>query len=76
MVSNHSDDEVVDAIHDGQLLSHILGEISYEGLDEAMLQSLDDLTPISQKSKSHSSKKNKKMCPKRASISKPFIIPQ
>lgn len=57
MVSNHSDDEVVDAIHDGQLLSHILGEISYEGLGEAMLQSLDDLTPISQKSKSHSSKK-------------------
>jgi hypothetical protein len=60
-VFNHSDDEDVDAIHDGQLLSHLVGEISEVGLDEAMLGSFDDLTPISPKSKSQSSRKNKKI---------------
>ena len=70
IVFDHSDDEDADAIHDGQLLTHLVGEISEVGLDEAMLGSLDDLTPISQKSKSHSSKKNKKIPPKRARISK------
>ena len=59
-VFSHLDDEDADAIHDGQLLAHLVGEISEVGLDKSMLGSLDDLTPISQKYKSHSSRKTKR----------------
>jgi len=63
------DDEEADATYDGQLLSHLVGEVSEVDLDETRLGSIYDLTASSRKSKSTSLKKGKKPA-KRAKISK------
>ena len=56
---NHSldDDEATDTV-DGQLLSHLVGEVSEVGLDEAMLGSIYDLQASSRKSKKNSDMKS------------------
>ena len=51
------DDEATDNV-DGQLLSHIVGEVSEVSLDETMLGSVYDLQASSRKSKKTSGKKN------------------
>jgi hypothetical protein len=51
------DDEAY-AISDGQLLSHILGEVSEVGLDDAMLSSCDELRVKDRKSRTSSLKKS------------------
>ena len=46
---------------DGQLLSHLLGEVAEVGLDETWLGSIYDLQASGRKSKNASAKKNKKV---------------
>ena len=52
------DDEATDNV-DGQLLSHLVGEVSEVGLDDAELGSIYDLQASGRKSKNASDKKNK-----------------
>ena len=67
------DDEEAEATYDGQLLSHLVGEISEVGLEETDLGSVYDLKASGRKSKSTSSKKNKAPR-KKAKISKSPIV--
>ena len=53
------DDEATDTV-DGQLLSHLVGEVSEVDLDETRLGSIYDLQASGRKSKNASAKKNKK----------------
>ena len=60
------DEEEVDARYDGQLLTHLVGDVSEVGLDDALLEPFLDLTASGRKSKS--SKKNNNKPPKRARV--------
>ena len=51
------DDDANDTI-DGQLLSHLVGEVTEVDLDEAQLRSFDDLYATDRKSKFAKNKKN------------------
>ena len=53
------DDEEEEATYDGQLLSHLVGEVSEVGLDETGLGSFYDLKASGRKSKSTSAKRTK-----------------
>jgi hypothetical protein len=55
--TSYLDDEEANAISDGQLLSHLVGEVSEVGLDEDRLSSLFELKASGRKSKSNSNKK-------------------
>ena len=55
------DDEEVNATIDGQLLSHLVGEMTEVGMDEVELGSIYDLHASGRKSKSSKDKKNQKM---------------
>ena len=59
----HEDEEELNDTIDVQLLSHLVGDVSEEGLDEAMLSSLYDLKASARKSKSDSKKKSKNKTP-------------
>ena len=65
------DEEEANATTDGQLLSHLIGEVSEIGLDEDGLCSLYELKASGRKSKSPSSK-----CRKRSKSSKSPIVSQ
>ena len=54
-------DDEANAIIDGQLLSHLVGEVTEVGMDEDELGSIYDLHDSIRKSKSAKDKKNKKM---------------
>ena len=56
-ISLIDDDDEVYANTDGQLLSHLVGEVSEVGLDEAVLGTVFDLQASCRKSKSSSYKK-------------------
>ena len=58
-VSPLDEDEATDNV-DGQLLSHLVGEVSEVGLDESGLGSIYDLQASGRKSKNTSAKKNQK----------------
>jgi hypothetical protein len=58
---------------DGQLLSHLVGEVSEVGLDEAVLNSVYDLKASSRKSKSSSTKKTARPS-KKAKVSKSTVV--
>ena len=51
------DDDEADATIDGQLLSHLVGEVSEVSLDESSLRSAYDLHVTGRKSKGSNSKK-------------------
>ena len=59
-VTSQLDEEEHDDTIDVQLLSHLVGDVSEGGLDEAALSSLYDLKVADQKSKTASLKKKKK----------------
>ena len=68
------DDEANDTI-DGQLLSHLVGEVTEVDLDEAKLGSFDDLCATGRRSKSAKTKKNQSLR-KSARKSKSPIVSQ
>jgi hypothetical protein len=70
--TSYDDDEDAIATSDGQILSHLIGEVSYVIMDDARLRSLDELKASSRKSGSCSSKKGKK--PKKRAKVSPHII--
>jgi hypothetical protein len=55
---NDDDDDEAYAISDGQLLSHIVGEVSEVGLDDVMLSSCYELRAKDRKSRTSSIKKS------------------
>ena len=55
--TSHLDEEELHATSDGQLLAHVVGEVSDVGLEEPGLSSLIELTASGRKSKSDRSKK-------------------
>ena len=70
---SHLDDEELHATSDGQLLAHVVGEVSDVGLEEPGLSSLIELTASGRKSKSDRSKKGRKPS-KRVKFSKSPIV--
>jgi hypothetical protein len=70
--STYLEEEEAIATSDGQLLSHLVGEVSEVGLDEDDLYSLYELKASRQKSKSPSNKKPRK----RSKIPKYPIVSQ
>ena len=70
---SHLDEEELHATSDGQLLAHVVGEVSDVGLEEPGLSSLIELTASGRKSKSDRSKKGRKPS-KRAKFSKSPIV--
>ena len=65
------DDDEADAKYDGPLISHLVGEVTEVGLDDARPGSMFcDFAASSRKSKSHSSKKKK--TPNKAKCSTPI----
>jgi hypothetical protein len=70
--TTYQDDEEANARTDGQLLSHLVGEVSEIGLDENGLYSLYELKASGRKSKSSSNKKPRK----RSKYSKSPIVSQ
>jgi hypothetical protein len=70
--STYLDEDEAIATSDGQLLSHLVGEVSEVGLDEDDMYSLYDLKASRRKSKSPSSKKPRK----RSKIPKYPIVSQ
>ena len=71
-LSLSDDDEDAYASTDGQLLSHLVGDVSEVGLDEAGLGSIFDLKESSRKSKS-STKKNCRPV-KKAKLAKSSVV--
>jgi hypothetical protein len=69
--STYLDEEAAISTLDGQLLSHLVGEVSEVGLDDDDLYSLYELNASRQKSKSSSNKKPQK----RSKISKSPMFP-
>jgi hypothetical protein len=69
LTDSELNDDEDNAAYDGQLLSHLVGDVSEVGLDEDSLASLYDLKASARKSKSHSNKKTKKPS-KRARVTK------
>ena len=72
-ITDLDEEEQNDTI-DVQLLSHLVGDVSEGGLDEARLSSLFDLRASDRKSKADSSKKNKKSPRKKAKFSTTPIV--
>ena len=72
----HDDEEELHDTLDVQLLSHLVGDVSEGGLDEAMLSSLYDLKASNRKSKSDSLKKTNKTPRKKAKFSSSPIVSQ
>ena len=72
-LSLSDDDEDAYANTDGQLLSHLVGDVSEVGLDEAGLGSIFDLKESSRKSKSSANKKNSRPV-KKAKVTKSSIV--
>ena len=71
------DEEELNDTIDVQLLSHLVGDVSEVGLDEAMLSSLYDLKASARKSKSDSKKKSKNKTPRnKAKVSTSPIVSQ
>ena len=71
------DEEELNDTIDVQLLSHLMGDVSEGGLDEAMLSSLYDLKASARKSKSDSKKKSKNKTPRnKAKVSTSPIVSQ
>ena len=60
LTATYMDEEEANATSDGQLLSHLIGEVSEVGLDEVGLSSLYELTATGRKSKSASNKASRK----------------
>ena len=58
--ATYSDEEDANATSDGQLLSHLIGDVSEVGLDEDGLSSLYELKATDRKSKSTSNKESRK----------------
>jgi hypothetical protein len=56
-VSSIQDEEELSATLDGQLLSHLVGEVAEVDLDEMKLSSVYDLKVSAQKSKANSASK-------------------
>jgi hypothetical protein len=69
------EEEEAYAIADGQLLSHLVGEVSEVGLDDVALGSVFDLKATGRKSKSGASKKFTRSS-KKAKLSKSPIVPK
>ena len=68
------EEDEADAKYDGPLISHLVGEVTEVGLDDARPGSMFcDFTVSSRKSKSHSSKKKQKP-PKKAKSSTPIRV--
>ena len=68
------EDDEADAKYDGPLISHLAGEVTEVGLDDARPGSMFcDFMASSRKSKSHSSKKKQKP-PKKAKKSTPTRV--
>jgi hypothetical protein len=67
------DDDEVYASSDGQLLAHLVGEVSEVGLDEVEVGSMFDLTASDRKSRSSSIKRNAWPL-KKSSVSKSKIV--
>jgi hypothetical protein len=72
-VSLSEDEDDAYAITDGQLLSHLIGEVSEVGTDEAMPGSMYDLKASDRKSKSSRGRKGSKPV-KKAKLSKTCIV--
>ena len=72
----HTDEEELHDTIDVQLLSHLVGDVSEGGLDEALLSSLYDLKAADRKSKADSNKKKNKTPRKKARLSKSPIVSQ
>ena len=70
LISQMDEEELHDTI-DVQLLSHLVGDVSERGLDEATLSSLYDLKASGRKSKADSLKKKNKTPRKKAKVSTP-----
>ena len=70
------DEEELNDTIDVQLLSHLVGDVSEGGLEEAMLSSLYDLKASDRKSKADSNKKKNKTPRKKAKLSTPPIVSQ
>jgi hypothetical protein len=67
------DDEEVYAVSDGQLLTHLVGEVSEVGLDDEALGSCIELQAAKRKSRASSIKRN--ACPnKKAKVTKSPIV--
>ena len=58
-VASSVDDDDAHATIDGQLLSHLVGEVTEVDMDEAELGSFDELYATGRRSKSAKDKKNK-----------------
>ena len=56
LTTNYLDEDEANATSDGQLLSHLIGEVSEVGLDDDGLRSLYGLKATARKSKSSSNK--------------------
>ena len=75
--TTHMDEEELNDTIDVQLLSHLVGDVSEGGLDEAVLSSLYDLKAADRKSKADSNKKKNNKTPrKKAKFSTPPIVSQ
>ena len=57
--TSHIDDDEANDTLDGQLLSHLVGEVSEVDLDDGMLGSFDDLYATTRRSKSAKNKRNR-----------------
>ena len=73
LTTSDVDEEEVDDRYDGQLLTHLVGDVSEVGLDDTRLEPYMDFTVSGRKSKS--SKKNNKL-PKRARMTPPIKVSQ
>ena len=60
LTATYEDEEEANATSDGQLLSHLVGDVSEVGLDEDGLSSLYELTATGRKSKSASNKASRR----------------
>ena len=69
--TTYLDDDEANAIADGQLYSHLIGEVLEGGLDDDGLSSLYELKASSRKSKSDSNKSRQ-----RANVSKYSTVSQ
>ena len=70
----HIDEEELNDTIDVQLLSHLVGDVSEGGFDEATLSSLYDLKAASRKSKADSHTKKKKTPQKKVKLSIPPVV--
>ena len=64
------DDDEADATADGQLLSHLVGDVSEVSLDESSLRSVYDIHVTGRRSKGSNSKKANRKGSKNSKFSK------